>query len=76
MRRSPVFNHSDPATVTKIRDLFPINYWFDTISLLSSIATIIEILAAEGEPTTKANILVLLPPVIFGNPELPEGVTV
>jgi hypothetical protein len=71
-----IFDHSDPATISKIRDLFPIDYWFDTISLPSSIATIIKILAPADEPATKANILVLLPPVMFGNPELPEGVTV
>lgn len=71
-----IFNHSDPATVQKIRDLFPIDYWFDTISLPSTISTIIKILAPEGEPVTKANILTLLPTSIMpGMPTLPEGLT-
>lgn len=71
-----VFGHSDPTTVTKVRNLFPIDYWFDTISLAPSIATIVKILAPAGEQATKANILVLLPPVMFGNPEFPVGITV
>jgi NADPH:quinone reductase-like Zn-dependent oxidoreductase len=71
-----VFDHSDPDTITKIRDLFPIDYWFDTISLKPSISTIIKILTPEGGATTKASIRVLLPPMMFGNPELPEGITV
>jgi NADPH:quinone reductase-like Zn-dependent oxidoreductase len=71
-----IFDHSDPATVDKIRDLFPIDYWYDTISLKPSVSTIIKILAPEGKPVTKANILVLLPPVMFGITEFPEGITV
>ncbi|KAH5254458.1 hypothetical protein HBI67_151950 [Parastagonospora nodorum] len=71
-----IFDHSDPATISQIRDLFPVDYWFDTISLKPTVSTIFQILAPEGKPVTKANILVLLPPVMFGNPELPEGITV
>ena len=71
-----IFDHSDPATVNKIRDLFPIDYWLDTISLKPSVSTILKILAPEGQPVTKANILVLLPPVMFGITEFPEGTTV
>lgn len=71
-----IFDHSDPDTVSKIHDLFPVDYWLDTISLKSTVSTIVKILAPEGEPVTKANILVLLPPVMFGNPELPEGISV
>jgi NADPH:quinone reductase-like Zn-dependent oxidoreductase len=71
-----IFDHSDPATIDEIRELFPIDYWFDTISLKDSISKILKILTPEGQPVTKANILVLLPPVMFGNPELPNGVTV
>jgi len=71
-----VFDHSDPATVEKIRDLFPIDYWFDTISLKPSVSTIVKILAPEGQPVTKANILVLLPPVMIGLTDFPDGITV
>jgi NADPH:quinone reductase-like Zn-dependent oxidoreductase len=71
-----IFDHSDPATIEKIRALFPIDYWFDTISLKPSLTTIIKILAPEGEPVTKANILVLLPLVMLGISEFPEGITV
>lgn len=70
-----VFNHSDSATVDKIRGLFPIHYWFDTISLPPSLTTILKILAPEGHSVTKANILMLLPPAMPGMPQLPEGVT-
>jgi NADPH:quinone reductase-like Zn-dependent oxidoreductase len=70
-----VFDHSDPATVSKIRHLFPIHYWFDTISLAPTLSTIFDILAPEDEPVTKANILVLLPPSMSGAPEPPAGVT-
>jgi NADPH:quinone reductase-like Zn-dependent oxidoreductase len=71
-----IFDHNDPSTVGKIRDLFPIDYWYDTISLKPSVSTILKILAPEGEPVTKATILVLLPPVMIGMTEFPEGITV
>jgi NADPH:quinone reductase-like Zn-dependent oxidoreductase len=70
-----VFDHSDPATVDAIRELFPIDYWLDTISLKSTVSTILKILAPEGEPVTKANILLLLPPAWLGINSFPEGVT-
>ncbi|KAH7084492.1 chaperonin 10-like protein [Paraphoma chrysanthemicola] len=71
-----IFDHSDPATIEAIRNLFPIDYWLDTISLKPSVSAIISILAPEGGPITKANILVLLPPVMFGITEFPDGITV
>lgn len=71
-----IFDHSDPATVKTIRDLFPIDYWLDTISLKPSVTTILKILAPEGEPVTKAKLLLLLPPVMAGVTEFPDGVTV
>ncbi|KAJ8115968.1 hypothetical protein OPT61_g2503 [Boeremia exigua] len=70
-----VFDHSDPATVDAIRNLFPIDYWFDTISLKSTVSTILKILAPEGKPVTKAHILLLLPPAWLGIDAFPEGVT-
>jgi NADPH:quinone reductase-like Zn-dependent oxidoreductase len=70
-----VFDHSDFAVVDNIRDLFPIDYWFDTISLPQSLSTILKILAPEGREVTKADILMLLPPTMPGMPQLPEGVT-
>jgi NADPH:quinone reductase-like Zn-dependent oxidoreductase len=73
-----IFDHSDPETVQKIRDLFPIDYWFDTISLKSSLSTICKIVAPEGQQVTKVNILTLLPLIMAGLKEqdLPEGVSV
>jgi NADPH:quinone reductase-like Zn-dependent oxidoreductase len=71
-----IFDHSEAATIVKIRDLFPIDYWLDTISLKPSISTILKILAPEGEPVTKANIITFLPPFMYGITELPEGITV
>lgn len=71
-----IFDHSDPATIEKIQDLFPIDYWFDTIALKDSVSTILKILAPEGKPVTKAHILTLLPSVMFGIKEFPEGITV
>jgi NADPH:quinone reductase-like Zn-dependent oxidoreductase len=70
-----IFDHSDSETVEKIRNLFPIDYWFDTISLPSTLTTILKILAPEGKPVTKANILLLLPLGMPGMPSLPDGVT-
>ncbi|KAF2870630.1 chaperonin 10-like protein [Massariosphaeria phaeospora] len=70
-----VFDHSDPSTVDSIRALFPIDYWFDCISLPATVSTIFKILAPEGSPVTKANILMLLPPSMPGMPQPPEGVT-
>lgn len=72
-----IFDHSDPATVGKIRDLFPIDYWYDTISLKPSLTTIFKILAPEDEPVTKARILTLLPLVMAGvkDADVPEGIT-
>jgi len=71
-----VFDHSDAATVDSIRGLFPIDYWFDTISLPQSLTTILKILAPEGGEVTKADILLLLPPSMPGMPQVPEGITV
>ncbi|KAF1965668.1 GroES-like protein [Bimuria novae-zelandiae CBS 107.79] len=70
-----IFDHSDSNIVEKIRALFPIHYWFDTISLKPSVTTILKILAPEGEKVTKAYIHLLLPLAAAGNPTLPEGVT-
>jgi NADPH:quinone reductase-like Zn-dependent oxidoreductase len=72
-----VFDHSDAATIASIRKLFPIDYWFDTISLPASLTAILKILAPpEGEGEyTKADILLLLPPTMPGMPEVPEEVT-
>lgn len=70
-----IFDHSDPATIGSIRDLFPIDYWFDTISLKASVSTILEILAPEGESVAKANILLLLPPAWLDIDSFPDGVT-
>ncbi|KAJ4308174.1 hypothetical protein N0V94_009468 [Neodidymelliopsis sp. IMI 364377] len=70
-----VFDHSDPATVGAIRDLFPVDYWFDTIALKSTVSTILKILAPEGEAVTKADILLLLPPAWLGIDSFPEGIT-
>lgn len=70
-----IFDHSDPTIVSKIRHLFPIDYWFDTISLASTLSTIFDILAPKGEPAANATILVLLPPSMSGAPQPPEGVT-
>ena len=70
-----VFDHSDPATVNAIRELFPIDYWFDTVSLHATMSTILRILAPEGEPVTKAEILVLLPPSFLGIDHYPQGIT-
>lgn len=71
-----IFDHGDPDIVQKIRDLFPIDYWFDTISLRPSVTTILKILAPDGEPVTEAYVHMLLPLSMAGNPPLPEGVTV
>lgn len=70
-----VFDHSSAGVVEDIRSLFPIHYWFDTIGLPSTMSTIVKILAPEGKPVTKANILTLLPPAMPGMPQLPEGIT-
>jgi NADPH:quinone reductase-like Zn-dependent oxidoreductase len=72
-----IFDYSDSATIDAIRDLFPIDYWFDTISVKTSITTILKILAPEGEPVTEANILLLLPLAMSGMQyhQFPDGVT-
>ena len=72
-----VFDRNDPATVEAIRELFPIDYWLDTISLKDSLSAIIKILAPEGKAVTKAHVLILLPLVMTGLKEsdFPEGVT-
>lgn len=69
------FDHSDPATVSAIRELFPIDYWLDTVSLKPTVTTILKILAPDGEPVTKANLLLLLPAEWTGIDSFPEGVT-
>lgn len=70
-----IFDHNDPTSVEKIRSLFPIHYWFDTIAQRSSVATILKILAPEGKSVTKAHILLLVPPAISGVEGFPEGIT-
>ena len=72
-----VFDHSDPATIDAIRDLFPIDYWFDTIALKSSLSSIVRVLAPKGGSVTKAHILTLLPLVMTGmkDSDFPEGIT-
>jgi NADPH:quinone reductase-like Zn-dependent oxidoreductase len=71
-----VFDHSDPTTIKAIQSLFPIDYWFDTISLKPSVSTILKILAPDGKPVTEAKLVVLLPPVMFGITEFSKGITV
>ena len=39
-----IFDHADPATVDKIRALFPIDYWLDTVTVPASIKAILAIL--------------------------------
>ncbi|KAF3051885.1 hypothetical protein E8E11_011122 [Didymella keratinophila] len=70
-----VFDHSDPVTVDAISNFSPIDYWLDTISLKPTVSTILKILAPEGQPVTKSNIVMLLPPAWLGIEALPEGVT-
>jgi NADPH:quinone reductase-like Zn-dependent oxidoreductase len=70
-----IFDHSDPATVDAIRNLFPIDYWLDTISLRPTVSTILKILAPEGQPVTKANIVLLMPPAWLGIETFLEGGT-
>ena len=70
-----IFDHSDPATVYAIHNLFPIEYWLDTISLKPTVSTILKILAPEGQLVTKANLVLLLPPALLGIEAFPEGVT-
>ncbi|KAF9736579.1 hypothetical protein PMIN06_012504 [Paraphaeosphaeria minitans] len=70
-----ILDHSDPATVEKIRDFFPVNDWFDTISFKPGVTTILKILAPKGKPVNKAYIHMLLSLVMGGYPTLPEGVT-
>ena len=72
-----VFDHNDPATVGAIRNLFPIDYWFDTIALKSSLSAMIKILASNMDPTARANILMLLPLSMTGMEaeDFPDGVT-
>ena len=71
-----VFDHRDPMSVSRIRALFPIHYWFDTISLNASLTTILKIVAPHGGPVSKTYIHMLLPMVMAGDIALPEGVTV
>jgi hypothetical protein len=70
-----IFDHSDKNTVEKIRELFPIDYWFDTVSLPDSLSTIIEILSSPGKDVVQADVLMLLPPSMPGMPAVPEGIT-
>jgi len=57
------------------REPFPIDYWFDATSLSSTLATTFKTLALNCKPVAEANVLVLLPPVMPGMPQDPEGVT-
>jgi NADPH:quinone reductase-like Zn-dependent oxidoreductase len=70
-----VFDHSDEHTIARIQELFPIDHWFDTISILTSISTIVKTLTPHGKDLVKADILTLLPPNMPGMPKLPEGIT-
>jgi len=70
-----IFDYHEATTVNKIRDLFPIDYWFDTISVPASLEAIIKILSPLGRDVVKADILTLRPPSMPGMPALPEGVT-
>lgn len=69
-----IFDHSDPSTVDKIRALFPIDYWFDTIALPSTVTTIFKILAPDGKSEVKTKLLMLVPPEMIGITQAPEGV--
>ena len=70
-----IFDRSDENTVEKIRELFPIDYWFDTISLPDTLSTLIKILSPPGKDVVKADILMLLPPSMPGMPTVPGGIT-
>ncbi|KUJ20150.1 GroES-like protein [Mollisia scopiformis] len=67
-----IFDRSDNSTVSKIKELFPIDYWFDTISLSSSLTPIRDILDGVKE---QVEIITLLPPSMSGGEVVfPENV--
>ncbi|KAF2277600.1 NAD(P)-binding protein [Westerdykella ornata] len=72
-----IFDHSDPDTPRRIRELGKIDYWFDCIALPASASAILKILAPDGEEgaVTPAHILALLPYERPGMPKLPKGIT-
>lgn len=70
-----VFDYNDESTIDQIRNLFPIDYFYDCVSLPESIGALIKLLSPPNLPVVKADILTLVPASMFGSPELPEGVT-
>ena len=68
-----VFDRNDPEVVSKIKELLPVTFWHDTISLPESIAPLIQIAMAQHERTGEdIKLLTLLPITSQFSPGMPE----
>ena len=70
-----VFDYKNSATIEKIRELFPIDYFYNPASTPTSAQSMIDLLSPPGKDIIKADILMLMPPGMPGMPQLPEGIT-
>lgn len=70
-----IFDYNDPATLEKIRELFPIDYYYNPASKPAAVQSIIDLLSPPGKEIVKADVLMLMPPSIPIMPKHPEGIT-
>lgn len=68
-----IFDRNDPEVAGKIKQLLPIDFWFDTISLAESIKPIVDVATAQHETHGKEiKVLTLLPLTPQFAPGLPD----
>jgi NADPH:quinone reductase-like Zn-dependent oxidoreductase len=75
---SHVFDyHTEEKTIEDIKHLFPIDHFYDCVSLRSSITAMAQIASAsiEAGDANEVVIQTLTPLSMVGNPTLPDGVT-
>jgi len=72
---SHVFDYNDEeATIDKIRELLPIDHFYDAVSLPESLSALFKLLTKENGEVIKAEILTLYPISMLGL-TVPEGIT-
>lgn len=68
-----IFERNDPGIAEKIKQLLPIDFWFDTISLPDSVGPIIKLATAQHERSGEdIKLLTLLPTTSQWSPGMPE----
>lgn len=75
-----VFDRHDPETPARIRELFPIDFYYDAVKEPDALKSLFQIItgdeATESTPASPALICTLVPVTMPGMPTVPEGINV